>query len=272
MSKLSCLIVGLGNPGQKYINTRHNVGFRVARKFAEQFGIELSHSKKYEAEVGVKEVTFNTNFTYQELLEKETLSEQNKRKYKLIELNKKLEGVSDEAFREEILQKIETLPPAEADPKIVKQKLERLIAYPKVNVHVLLPMTFMNLSGGPLRHYLDNEKMSVSRINKLNRIIAVHDEIMFPIGTNKIKVKGGAAGHNGVANIENRLGTDKFHRLRVGVGSLDGSLTNIKEAVLKNFDSTEKQPLQQSISECVEILDKYVHYDLQMLMGEYHTK
>lgn len=79
-------------------------------------------------------------------------------------------------------------------------------------VAVLLPQTFMNLSGdaaGPARGSFGVE---------LDRVIAIHDEIDLPFGEIKTKVGGGAAGHNGLKSLDKGLGSREYRRIRVGVG------------------------------------------------------
>jgi PTH1 family peptidyl-tRNA hydrolase len=79
-------------------------------------------------------------------------------------------------------------------------------------VAVLVPQTFMNESGnsaGPARGSL--------RL-PLDRVIAIHDEIDLPFGEVRVKLGGGAAGHNGLKSLARGLGSPDFWRLRVGVG------------------------------------------------------
>lgn len=76
---------------------------------------------------------------------------------------------------------------------------------------LLEPLTFMNLSGESVRKAMDFFKIPVERV------IVVHDEMDLPYGEVRVKVGGGAAGHNGLRSITQHATAD-FVRVRVGVG------------------------------------------------------
>lgn len=77
---------------------------------------------------------------------------------------------------------------------------------------LLKPMTFMNLSGDAVAPVLRFYKMQP------DQLLVIHDELDLPLGRMKMKFGGGNAGHNGLKSIAERLGTNDFHRLRLGVG------------------------------------------------------
>lgn len=84
-------------------------------------------------------------------------------------------------------------------------------------VVVLTPMTYMNLSGssaGPARGSLKVP---------LDRVIVLHDEIDLPFGEIRVKLGGGAAGHNGLKSLRDGFGTNEFWRVRIGVGRPDST-------------------------------------------------
>ena len=78
---------------------------------------------------------------------------------------------------------------------------------------VIKPTTYMNLSGKAIKYWLDKEKIP------LENLMVVVDEIALPLGTIRIRASGSNAGHNGLKNIELLLATDKYQRLRFGIGS-----------------------------------------------------
>lgn len=78
---------------------------------------------------------------------------------------------------------------------------------------VIKPTTYMNLSGKAMKYWLDKEKIP------LENAVVVVDEIALPLGTIRIRASGSNAGHNGLKNIELLLQTDKYPRLRFGIGS-----------------------------------------------------
>ena len=85
-------------------------------------------------------------------------------------------------------------------------------------VAVMIPQTFMNESGravGPAR--------GAYRIEDLDRVLVVHDEIDLPFGEVRTRVGGGLAGHNGLKSLKRELGDAAFTRVRVGVGRPDST-------------------------------------------------
>ena len=90
----------------------------------------------------------------------------------------------------------------------------------------------MNETGDDLRDVLLELEPS--------RIVVVHDDIAFPVGTIRIASGKGAGGHNGVASVARVLETDQFLRLRIGIGRGNGS---IREHVLGAFSPDEKQTI-----------------------------
>ena len=86
------------------------------------------------------------------------------------------------------------------------------LARPSGDLWLLLPQTYMNLSGKSVG--------ALARFYKIQpqEILVVHDELDFPPGTAKLKLGGGVAGHNGLKDIAAQLGTHGFWRLRIGIG------------------------------------------------------
>src|SRR5256885_9237593 len=86
------------------------------------------------------------------------------------------------------------------------------LARPSGDLWLLLPQTYMNLSGKSVG--------ALARFYKIQpqEILVVHDELDFPPGVAKLKLGGGVAGHNGLKDIAEQLGTHGFWRLRIGIG------------------------------------------------------
>jgi peptidyl-tRNA hydrolase, PTH1 family len=78
---------------------------------------------------------------------------------------------------------------------------------------VIKPTTYMNLSGKAIKYWLDKEKIP------MENMMVIVDELALPLGTLRIRASGSAAGHNGLKSIEASLLTDKYQRLRFGIGS-----------------------------------------------------
>ncbi|MCW3123633.1 MAG: peptidyl-tRNA hydrolase [Flavipsychrobacter sp.] len=78
---------------------------------------------------------------------------------------------------------------------------------------VIKPTTYMNLSGKAIKYWMDKEKIP------MENMLVIVDELALPLGTIRIRGGGSAAGHNGLKSIETTLLTDKYQRLRFGIGS-----------------------------------------------------
>lgn len=138
------LIVGLGNPGDEYTETRHNAGFMAIDALAERHGARYWKSQgsavAAETRIGGTEV---------------------------------------------VLAK---------------------------------PQTFMNLSGNAVAHLLSGYGLKVSDL------IIIHDELDLGPGVVRCKLGGGHAGHNGLRSIHQKVGTDEYVRVRIGVGRPPGRM------------------------------------------------
>lgn len=113
------------------------------------------------------------------------------------------------------------------------------------------PQTYMNLSGVSVKAILDFYKLSP------DDIIVIHDDIDIPLGKYKIATDSSSAGHNGVQNIIDQLGTQKFRRIRIGIGQeKEGALVcrlGVHDFVLEKFTPQELETTKK-ISE--DILDE----------------
>ena len=161
------LIVGLGNPGAKYTETRHNIGFKVLDEIAKEANVEFETEKL-------------------------------------------------------------------GDIARMRAKGRTFI--------LLKPNTFMNLSGKAINYWLQKEKIEIQNT------LVVTDDLNIDFGTIRIKAKGSAGGHNGVRSIISHLGTQRFSRLRLGIGR--GFNEGIGH-VLGKFCQDERSELEKSIKEAV---------------------
>jgi PTH1 family peptidyl-tRNA hydrolase len=160
---MTWLVVGLGNPGQAYNLTRHNIGFMLVDLIAELCGVS-SFKNKFSAEIA--------------------------------------DCVID-------------------DYKMILAK----------------PLTYMNNSGNAVRAIADYYKIAPSNI------LVVHDDLDIPLGKLKMKIGGGAGGHNGLRSIDSCLGTNNYWRLRLGIGH-PGDKSMVSDYVLSNFKRAELSELK----------------------------
>jgi PTH1 family peptidyl-tRNA hydrolase len=84
--------------------------------------------------------------------------------------------------------------------------------YKGKQIIMILPTTFMNLSGKAVRYWLDSENIEIENM------IVITDDIDLPVGTIRIKSKGSGGSHNGLNHIIETLGHQNFPRLRFGIG------------------------------------------------------
>jgi PTH1 family peptidyl-tRNA hydrolase len=155
------LIVGLGNIGEKYTETRHNIGFKIVDYIAKEH-----------------ECTFKTE---------------------------KLADVTNFKFKGR-------------------------------QVYLVKPNTYMNLSGKAVKYWATKHKISIENI------LIISDDIHLPFLKIKLKPKGSAGGHNGLKDIESKLGTQQYARLRFGVGS-EFSKGRQADYVLGNWTKEETNEL-----------------------------
>ena len=173
------LICGLGNPGKKYNNTRHNVGFVFIADFA----------KKHE------------------------------------------------------------FPPFEERGKsLVTEK-----GNGEDKIILMLPLTFMNLSGEAVRELMDFYKIEPKDF------YTVYDDVDLPLGKLRFRESGSAGTHNGMKSVIQHLATMDFPRLRIGIesrGEIAPEQMDLHTFVLAPFLPEEKPILKQAIEEGMEILEK----------------
>ena len=124
------------------------------------------------------------------------------------------------------------------------------------------PQTMMNLSGdavGPLAKYY--------RIPPAN-VLVIYDELDLPLGTIRLREKGGAGGHNGMKSIIQHLGND-FPRLRLGIGRPPGRMPPAAY-VLQNFDQVDLPLLDQVIDEALKAIEIYLTEGIDLAMSRHN--
>jgi PTH1 family peptidyl-tRNA hydrolase len=184
------LIVGLGNIGNEYHETRHNIGFMVLDALAKASNIFFSEQRY---------------------------------------------GATAE----------------------LKVKNRTLI--------LLKPSTFMNLSGNALRYWMQKENIPVENV------LVIVDDLAIPFGSLRLKPRGSDAGHNGLKNIQEMLGSDVYPRLRFGIGS-DYAKGQQIQYVLGEFTSEEQSKLPERIDMACEIIKSFCLAGMQNTMNAYNNK
>jgi len=174
------LVVGLGNPGEKYAKTRHNMGFLTLDLLAEKEKIRIDRLK-------FKAVTAQLTFGGARCL-------------------------------------------------------------------LMKPQTFMNLSGEAVREAAQFYKIPPEKV------LVIYDDVSIPVGKIRVRPSGSAGGHNGIKNIIAHLGSDKFPRVKVGVGA-PGQEGDMIDWVIRNPSQAERKILQDSFERAVAAAECIIRDD-----------
>ena len=182
------IVVGLGNPGEEYVNTRHNMGFKVIDSLASAFSTDVKQ-RKFGARFGTAEYS---------------------------------------------------------DKKLI----------------LLKPWQFMNLSGQAVATAIGFYKLGIKDL------MVITDDMDLEPGRIRIRAKGSAGGHNGLADIIEKLGTNEFARCRIGIGH-----SREEDAVDHVLDkpTNEEEPL---LNEAIEMARKavlcWIEYGPEKTMNEFN--
>lgn len=147
-----------------------------------------------------------------------------------------------------------------------KVKNKAIISDGKINANRIIfvkPQTFMNLSGDAVA--------SLSHFYKvdLDHLLILHDDIDLPFGTIRLRPSGGAGGQKGVASIIEKLGSQQFARLRVGIGRPPGRM-DAAAYVLKDFTKIEKEELTFVMDTIVKAVELYLAKGIENAMNLYN--
>jgi PTH1 family peptidyl-tRNA hydrolase len=184
------LVVGLGNPGEEYHFTPHNLGFMVIDRLAESHTIRVSRKE-----------------------------------------NTSLVGLGNIGIKRLALAK---------------------------------PQTYMNLSGPAVKGLLERYEL------KPDRLIVVYDELDLPWGSLRIRLKGSAAGHNGVKSLIGSLGTNEFTRVRLGIDT--GSPLKGAQVVLGQFKRAQKQDVEETVGRAADAVEFILAEGAAQAMTKYNRR
>lgn len=123
------------------------------------------------------------------------------------------------------------------------------------------PTTFMNLSGDAVQAVSSYYKVGIGEI------LIVQDEMDLAPGLIAFKLGGGAAGHNGIASIQERLGTNDFARLRIGIGRPEGPIPS-EDWVLGKMDP----PTSDATTHAPNAIKDWINLGLAKAMTEWNRK
>lgn len=184
------LVVGLGNPGDKYENTRHNAGFMAIDQLADRGDFPVQRLK------------------FHALTHQATISGQ--------------------------------------------------------GVLVMKPTTYMNLSGDAVAEAAAFYKVSEEHI------LVLCDDVSLPLGKLRIRTSGSAGGHNGLKSIIARLGTDKFPRVKIGVGGKPHPDYDMADWVLGKFVGPDKTAMDEATLRAAQAVECYLKDGPQKAMNQFN--
>ncbi len=135
----------------------------------------------------------------------------------------------------------------------------------KDDILYLLPKTYMNLSGDSVIQLMNFYKL------KNTDILVIYDDATIEFGTFRLKKNGSFGGHNGIKSIINRIGTDVFDRLKVGVGPVPNNIP-IDNFVLGNFSSDELTKIKEMGKIAVNLVDMWIKEGMEKTQNKFNGK
>lgn len=125
------------------------------------------------------------------------------------------------------------------------------------------PLTYMNLSGGPVAALSQFYKVPPAQV------VAVHDELDIGFGQVRIKCGGGEGGHNGLRSMSKSLGTKDYVRVRFGVGRPPGR-QDPADYVLSDFGAAERKELDFLVDRAADVVESVIVKGVEPTQNLYH--
>jgi peptidyl-tRNA hydrolase, PTH1 family len=137
------------------------------------------------------------------------------------------------------------------------------ISYRGKVITCIKPTTYMNLSGKSLHYWLEKKKIP------LERLLVITDDIALPISRLRLRGSGTDAGHNGLKSIFEELQTEKYPRLRYGIGN-DFPRGMQVEYVLGSWRKEDLPLIKIKNEKAVQVVESFVHMGLERTMNDYN--
>lgn len=135
--------------------------------------------------------------------------------------------------------------------------------YNRQKVILLKPTTYMNRSGDAVQQVLHYYKIDPQDC------LVCYDDLDIPIGKLRLRPGGSAGGHNGIRDIINKVGTDRFPRLRIGIGN-DFAKGDQVNYVLSRFSSEEKKVIDQTLDTAVDAALQFISDGIEATMNSFN--
>ena len=129
---------------------------------------------------------------------------------------------------------------------------------------LLKPSTYMNLSGKAVRYWMEAEKIAPENL------LVVSDDIALPFGTLRMRPRGSAGGHNGLKNIIQHLGSDRFPRIKVGVGSQKQAGYEVVDWVIGMPVGEEQKTLLDALDRAAQAIPAVIAQGMDKAMNRFN--
>ena len=130
---------------------------------------------------------------------------------------------------------------------------------------LIKPTTFMNLSGNAVRYWMQEEHIPIENV------LVVVDDLALPLGAIRIREKGSDAGHNGLKDIQEKLGRNDYSRLKFGIGN-DFPKGRQVDFVLGEWNKDEHVELPSLIEHCVKAIQSFALAGSKLTMTQFNKK
>jgi len=150
--------------------------------------------------------------------------------------------------------------------KLDKEKFRAIIGEGKIGnekVILVMPLTFMNLSGDSVQGILGFYKLTTEDI------IVIYDDISLEVGKIRIREKGSSGGHNGMKDIINKIGSDTFSRIRVGIGERPQNW-DLADYVLSPFRKEEQDLINIATTNACDAIELIIKEGNAKAMNKYN--
>ncbi len=126
------------------------------------------------------------------------------------------------------------------------------------------PLTYMNLSGEAVGKLKDYFKVATARL------MVVVDDADLPLGEIRMRPKGSSGGHHGLESVEQHLGTDRYARLRVGIGRTAEGGREIKKYVLGRFGPEERETVRKVLERSADQVECWLAFGIEKAMSQFN--
>ena len=128
---------------------------------------------------------------------------------------------------------------------------------------LLKPNTYMNLSGKAVKYWLEKEAIPPENL------LIITDDLNLPFGTLRLKTKGSAGGHNGLKDVQDKLNTTQYNRLRFGISDEFAKGRQV-DYVLGEWTSEEADKLKERLEQCSACIKSFVMAGVQNAMNTFN--